>query len=202
MNDRVSVTARAARRTGVTAVAAGALLAATVGAERIQVVEQDLRIVNPPLATIYLALYLAAMACLVVALASLRALHRAADRPLPRVGRVGVWIALAGSVFHILFSIQLIASAVSTRTLPDEWALYGLGFLLLVVGQPLLAVGLRRAGLVQGAWVFPLIGLVGTIMVFIDVDPIHDLGLFVFAAAWIGLGIRVLSRSRVAQVAA
>lgn len=199
MNHRIAILAR---RTGAAALAAGVLFLVSVGAELLQPVEQDGRIVNLPLALVYLALYGAAMACLVVTLASLRSLHRAADRPLSRVGRVGVWTALAGSVLHTLFSIQLIASAVNTRTLPEVWALFGLGFLLLVVGQPLLAAGVRRADLVAGAWVFPLLGLAGTILVFFNVDPIHDIGLFVFAAAWLGLGVRVLGRGRVARMAA
>jgi hypothetical protein len=199
MNDRIAILAR---RTGTAAIAAGVLFPVSVGAELLQPVEQDGKIVNLPLALVYLGLYGAAMACLVVALASLRSLHRAADRPLSQAGRVGLWTTLAGSVLHTLFSIQLIASAVNTRTLPEVWALFGLGFLLLVVGQPLLAAGVRRADLVPGAWVFPLLGLAGTILVFFNVDPIHDIGLFVFGAAWIGLGVRVLGRGGVARVAA
>jgi hypothetical protein len=56
-------------------------------------------------------------------------------------------------------------------------------------------VGLRRAGLVGSAWVFPLVAAVGGIVTILaEADPFHDIGLFVFFSAWIGVGLSVAGR--------
>lgn len=68
--------------------------------------------------------------------------------------------------------------------------LFGVGFLLLIVGSLLLAAALRRAGLVGAAWAFPMISAAGGVLAIAAVaDPYHDVGLFVFFSAWVALGL-------------
>ncbi len=76
--------------------------------------------------------------------------------------------------------------------------LFGLGFLSLFVSHLLIAPGLRDT--LGGAWVLPLVGAVGIIVaITLDVDPIHDIGLFVFEGAWVALGIAVVRAERQRQ---
>ena len=69
--------------------------------------------------------------------------------------------------------------------------MFGLGFLLLFVGHVLIAPGLRDP--LGRAWILPLVGAVGILVaITLDVDPIHDIGLFVFEGAWVAIGIALL----------
>ena len=75
--------------------------------------------------------------------------------------------------------------------MPDNVLVFGIGFLLILVGQLLFAADLRPA--VGRAWVLPVVGIVGLLFaLLLDVDPVHDIGLFVFEGAWIGLGIALI----------
>jgi hypothetical protein len=43
------------------------------------------------------------------------------------------------------------------------------------------------------AWALPLVGAAGILVtITLDVDPIHDIGLFVFEGAWVALGVALL----------
>jgi hypothetical protein len=88
-----------------------------------------------------------------------------------------------------------------TGDIPENFVLFGLGFLLLFVGHLLLAAGLRDA--LGRAWVLPLVGAAGILVaITLDVDPIHDLGLFVFEGAWVALGVVLLRRAKPGRPAA
>jgi len=105
-----------------------------------------------------------------------------------RVGRIGWRISVAGVVCLGLFAVQAAVTAAVTGDIPDNFVLFGLGFLLLFVGHLLMASGLRDA--LRRAWVLPGVGAVGVLVaITVNVDPIHDIGLFVFEGAWVALGI-------------
>jgi len=193
MNARTS---QLARRTRLAAIAAGLLLSASVAAELVHSVESDGQVLNLPLMLGYIVLYGAGAISLTVALLSLHQLHRATGRPLSRGGRAGIRTALAGSALQVVFSAVAAVTTTITRESPDAaFVFFALGFLLLVIGGVLLAVGLRRAGLVGSAWVFPLVAAVGGIVTILaEADPFHDIGLFVFFSAWIGVGLSVAGR--------
>jgi hypothetical protein len=194
MNDRTS---QLASRTKLAAIAAGLLLSGSVAAELIHPVESDGEVVNLPLSLGYLVLYGAGAICLTVALQSLHTLHRAAGRPLSRWGRAGIRTALAGSAMQIVFSAAAAVITTTTRESPDAaFVFFGVGFLLLIIGSVLLAVGLRRAGLLGSAWAFPLVAALGGILaILVEGDPFHDTGLFVFFTAWVGVGLAAARRS-------
>jgi lipopolysaccharide export LptBFGC system permease protein LptF len=82
---------------------------------------------------------------------------------------------------------------------PAEWSflLFAVGLLLMPIAAVPLALGLRRAGGLGGWWITVLVAGAGALVALgAAADPWHDLGLFVFFAAWLALGIRLVSRSR------
>ena len=110
-----------------------------------------------------------------------------------RAGRVGSWLALAGGAFLVLFAVQLVIELILTGDIPDNFVLFGIGFLLLLVGQVLFARDLRPV-LGQG-WVLPILAAVGLVLaLFLNAVGLHDIGLFVFEGAWIALGVALLRR--------
>jgi hypothetical protein len=81
-----------------------------------------------------------------------------------------------------------------TGDIPENFVLFGLGFLLLFVGHLLIAPGLRHS--LGRAWVLPLVGAVGILVaITLDIDPVHDIGLFVFEGGWVALGVALLRAS-------
>ena len=106
-------------------------------------------------------------------------------------GRIGWRVSVAGVVVLCLFAVQALITVALTGDVPENFILFGLGFLLLFVGHVLIATGLRDA--LGRAWMLPLVGAAGILVaIALDVDPIHDIGLFVFEAAWVALGARLL----------
>jgi hypothetical protein len=67
----------------------------------------------------------------------------------------------------------------------------------MLIGQILLAIGLRNAGTGR-AWILPLVSTAGILLA---ASPLHDFGLFVFAAGWVALGAMVISRGPAMHVA-
>jgi peptidoglycan/LPS O-acetylase OafA/YrhL len=112
-----------------------------------------------------------------------------------RRGRIGIRRALAGFALLALFAIQLIVEQVRTGDIPDNFILFALGFLLVSVGQLLFAPDLRPT--IGRAWALPLVAVAGLLVALTGGDhPIHDVGLFVFEAAWVALGVALLRANR------
>ena len=85
-----------------------------------------------------------------------------------------------------------------TGDIPDNFILFG--FLLLFIGHLLIAPGLRQT--LGHAWTLAWIGAIGILVaITLDVDPIHDIGLFVFEGAWIALGLALLRGDAPAMLA-
>jgi hypothetical protein len=166
-------------RTGVAAILAGALYFAGQGG---QLVFGDDKV----LGGVYVALVSAGFVALAVALWGLRELIAGT-----RMGRVGIRVALAGVVLLGLFAVQTVIELIRTGDIPDNFILFGLGFLLVLIGQLLFARDLRPA--LGRGWLLPIVAVVGLVVALtLDVDPIHDIGLFVFEGAWIALGAVLL----------
>jgi hypothetical protein len=84
---------------------------------------------------------------------------------------------------------------VRTGELPENFILFALGFLLVTVGQLLFVKDLKPT--IGRAWVLPLVAVAGLIVALgVTADPIHDIGLFMFEAAWVGLGVALLRAGR------
>jgi hypothetical protein len=175
------------QRTGVAAILAGALLFAGQGGELV---------FDDTAGDLWLTLGIGGFVALPVAIWGLRELVGATP-----MGRIGIRMALAGAAFLCLFAVQLAVEEIRTGDLPDNFILFLIGFLLILVGQLLFARDLRAA--VGRAWILPIVAVVGLVMaLFLNAVGLHDIGLFVFEGAWVGLGIALLRRPESAPAAA
>lgn len=178
------------RRTGSAAVAAGALLFASVAAELVRPVQQpDGTVTDRAGFALYLGGWVLGAAALVVALSGLRCLG-----PLPRPGRIGGRICLTGAALLLAFGVVALATGLAGGSpLEASFLLFALGLLLLGIGAVPLALGLRRTGTLGGWWP-AVLGVTAGALVALGTaaDPWHDLGLFLFFAAWVGLGVGLL----------
>jgi hypothetical protein len=166
-------------------------LFASVFAEILVSVERDGRITNLPLASLYIAGFVAGAAALIVALNGLRVLP--AHASLRRAGRVGFWTAIGGATLLLLFATQALVSTAATGDEPGGFVLFGLGFLLLVGGQIVAGFSILRAGAARATGrLLLLASAAAVIAVAVPADPFHDIGLFLFDAAWIGIGLGLL----------
>ena len=168
-----------ARRAGVAAIAAGALIFAGHGGELV--------FESPEI--VFAVLGVSGFAALVVAVWGLRGLM------VTRMGRVGSWIARIGVALLGLFGVQVLVELIRTGDIHENFALFALGLLLILVGQLLFARDLRHA--IGRAWVLPLVAVAGLIVALVGGEnPVHDIGLFVFEGAWVALGLALLRRER------
>jgi len=179
------------QRTGTSAIAAGLLLFASTFAEYLFSAENDGRVTNVPVLSLYIAGFVAGTAALILALNGLRVLP--AHASLRRAGRVGFWTAIGGAALLLLFASQALVSTAATGDEPGGFVLFGLGFLLLAGGQIVAGYSILRAGAARATgWLLLLASTAAVIAVAVPADPFHDLGLFLFDAAWIGIGLSVL----------
>jgi hypothetical protein len=167
-------------QTGIAAILAGALIFAGQAGELVFGSPSDF------VDGVFVGLWTAGTVALVLALWGLRRVIAGT-----RTGRIGMRLALTGVVFLGLFAVQLVIEVIRTGDVPNNFLLFGLGFLLVLVGQLLFARDLRPA--LGRAWILPIVGVVGLLVALtLDVDPIHDIGLFVFEGAWVALGATLL----------
>lgn len=188
-----------ARRAGLSAVLAGSLMFSGVAAELIISVQQpDGAVTNPALFAVFVATFPIGAAFLVRALLALQALHQASGESLSRSGRIGARLSVAGAVLLVAFGIGVLTTGLATGS-PAEasFVLFGLGYLLTIVGHIALSMSLRRAGALRSWWTAPLVAAGGALVaIVVFVDPWHDLGLFTFNAAWVLLGVYLITRAR------
>lgn len=177
------------RRTGVAAVLAGLLFFAGQAGEL--VFGSPSRVVD----VLFVVLAGIGLLALGIAVWGLRGLTSST-----RAGRVGWWLAITGAGLLTLFAVQAAVSVVRNGHVPENFLLFLLGFLLLVVGQVLFARNLRQH--VGWGWLMPLFAAAGLIVALTATEglgPTHDIGLFIFEAAWVALGLAVMrsaTRSR------
>jgi hypothetical protein len=177
------------RRTGIAAMVAGLSFFAGQGGALVVGSPSD------TLDAVFAALIGVGLVAFGVALWGLRA-----SLSEPRRARIGVRTALVGAALLALFAVQAVVEVLRTGDMPENFALFGLGFLLAIVGQLLFASALRPV--VGTAWLLPIVGALGTIVALaIAVDPIHDIGLFVFEGAWVLLGATMLTQRRAMRAA-
>ena len=110
-------------RTAVAAILAGVLYFAGQGGELVFSASDDGD-------AVFVALGVAGIVALGVAFWGLRDIVSGRRR-----GRIGIRLALAGFALLALFAIQVIVEQVRTGELPENFILFGLGFLLATVGQ-------------------------------------------------------------------
>lgn len=177
----------AQRRMGAAAIVAGTCFFLGQGGEL--VFGDDTR----PLLLVMVGLMVVAIAGFGVAFLAMRTVLGAS-----RAGRVGATIGVVGVGSLLAFAVQLSIAAVRTGEVPQNFALFALGFLLvlvahLVVARPLVAVLGRAGWLSVVAAATLLVALVAN-----EVFIWHDLGLFAFEACWVAIGVAAIRHARVA----
>lgn len=111
-----------------------------------------------------------------------------------RAGRVGATTGVVGVVFLVAFAIQLAVAAVRTGEVPQNFALFAVGFLLVFVAHLIVARPLR---VVLGtAWWLSPVAAVALLVALVtgEIYVWHDLGLFVFEGCWVAMGLLALRR--------
>lgn len=187
-------------RHGRAALAVGPLLILSTGVELVyRVQEPDGTVVEPVIFTLLITLWGLGMLCVGAAALDVRGLHREAAESLSRVGRIGVRLVVVGSALQVLFaSVVGVTAAAAGKPLEASFVLFGLGFLLLIVGGVLLGAGTWRAGVVPPAAAPLWVGAGAALLaIVVFTDPWHDIALFVFAGAWSALGVILLTRAAV-----
>ena len=186
-------TAAVLHRTGAAAVAAGVFLFLGVGPELLWPVQRpDGSVTDMALFALYVTCWTIGAAALAVALLGL---DRVGPGPLPRAGRIGRGLGLAGAVLLVAFGLVGLVTALLGGA-PAEWSflLFAVGLLLVIVGSVPLGLGLRRAGGPAVWWIAVLVaGAGGLAALGASADPWHDLGMFLYDAAWVAFGLRLLA---------
>lgn len=183
------------RRTATAAVAAGVLLFAGVAGELAASVQtEDGRITRPALAAAYTGTWVLGSAALVLALRGLQHLCPPDLSRGRRSGRTGYRLSLTGAGLLLAFGVvHLLTGAISGTPAEASFLLFALGLLLSVVGHALVGLHLRHTSELGRWWAALPVAAAGLLAgVMIPVDPWHDLGLFAFDAAWVGLGAYLL----------
>lgn len=168
-------------RTGLAAILAGAFWFAGQGGE--------LAFDELGGETVFVAFGIAGIVALGLAFWGLRPIVSATRR-----GRIGIRFALAGFALLALFGVQLVVEEIRTGDVPDNFVLFAFGFLLVTVGQLLFARDLKPT--IGRAWILPLVAVAGLSVALTVTSWVHDAGLFVFEAAWIGLGVALVRSAR------
>lgn len=176
---RRTMASRSDSRTGVAAILAGVLIFAGQAGELVFGSYSDAR------GTVEVALVGLGLAALVAAIWRLGPLIST------RIGRIGWRVSVAGGVFLGFFAVQAVATVALTGDIPENFVLFALGFALLFLGQLAIAPGLRDT--LGRVWMLPLVAAAGILVaITLDVDPVHDIGLFVFEGAWVALGVSLV----------
>ena len=135
-------------RTGIAAILAGALYFVGQGGQLVTGDDVD----GVHVGYVYVGFVIAGFVALAVALWGLRALIAGT-----RLGRIGIRLALAGGAFLALFSIHVVVELIRTGDIPDNFILFLIGFLLILLGQLLFARDLRPS--LGRAWVLPIVAV-------------------------------------------
>jgi parallel beta-helix repeat protein len=196
------------RSTGVAAITAGTLLfLSNLFGEFLLPAEKDGEIVRLGLFLVYVAAYGLGAAALVLALRGLAILQRRRG-VLTRAGHNGLRVAAAGAALQALFAAVYFATAAATGDAAEAaFLLFALGFLLLTGGSLTAGVSMTRTGVQRPVGALLLVAAVAAIVTIVTPAPVHDVGLFLFDAAWIGVGLAVtrqsspVSMKRVATIA-
>jgi hypothetical protein len=102
---------------------------------------------------------------------------------------VGIWLLIAAAAILTAFGAYVLIEVARTSEVPEQFVPFAIALLLLLLGQPLLGLALRRSGVVGRAWPVPLVGVLAIVL---SLTPIHDVGLFVLEGAWVALGVALL----------
>ena len=184
-------------RAGGAAIIGGLLMLGSVAAELLFPVQNpDGTSREPVLHSVYVLAWIAGSSLIGAAVWWLRT-FLAADGALSRKASIGTWLSVAGAAaFALSVAISLIGIATGSY-LEAAFILFLVAYALLIPGQILLALAMRPISAFGWGWLLPILGAIGLFVAFAaEMDPYHDIGLFTFAIATIGLGLVMLRAER------
>ncbi len=193
---------RSTDRLATYAIAGALLLFGSVAAELIHPVQApDGTSREPILHALYLLAFIAGW--ILIAAASAGLASATASPGASRAVRLGGWLSVGGALSFAVSTAGALIGLAFGVYLEVMFVLFLVAFALLIPGQALMATG--RSALpggigTAGLLVIAAIGLV--LAVSTDLDPFHDLGLFAFDAAWLGIGLRLRASTKTAGSAA
>lgn len=178
---------------GAAAITAGVLFfLSNLFGEFLLSAEKDGEIVRLGLFLVYVAAYGLGALALVLAIRGLRMVHRRRG-DLTRAGYNGLRVAAAGAGLLALFAALYFATAAATGDAAEAgFFLFAFGFLLLIVGSVTAGVAMVRTGAQRRVGTLLLLTVAAAIVTIVTIvtpAPAHDVGLFLFDAAWIGVGL-------------
>ncbi len=187
--------------TGAAAITAGVLFfLSNLFSEFLLPGEEDGEIVRLGLGLVYIAAYGFGALALVLALRGLAIFHRGRGR-LTRAGHNGLRVAAAGAALHAVFAAVYFATAAATGDAADAaFFLYAFGFLFLIGGSITAGVSMIRTGAQRPLGALLLVAAAAAIITIVTPAPIHDVGYFLFDAAWVGVGLVLIRPVRSGSV--
>jgi hypothetical protein len=183
--------------TGAAAIAAGVLFfLSNLFGEFLLPAEEDGEIVRLGLFLVYVAAYGLGALVLVFALHRVNRLYRARGE-ITRAGSIGLRVAAAGALLHVLFAAVYFGTAAATGEAAEAaFFLFALGFLLLIGGSLTAGVSLAQRRAQRGVAGLLLVAAASAILTIVTPAPVHDVALFSFALAWVGIGLPLVGVRR------
>lgn len=182
--------------TGAAAIAAGVLFFLSSLFSEFLPAEEDGEIVRLGLFLVNVAAYGLGALALVFALRRLTRLYRARGE-LTRAGSIGLRVAAAGALLHALFAAVYFGTAAATGEAAEAaFFLFALGFLLLICGSLTAGVSVARRRAQRNVGGLLLVAAASAILTIVTPSPVHDVALFTFASAWVGIGFSLVGVRR------
>ena len=153
--------------------------------------EREGQVVNLPLSIFFVSLGVVAAVLLVIGLWRIRK-SILTER---RIARVGLYLCITSvACIGLTAAGTIVAQVQSGRSADIFFIFLLLGFPLSIIGSLLLGVGVRHVRWLGWGRLFPFTVAGGTVLAFMDVNPVHDIGLTILALSWAAFGVSMLLR--------
>jgi len=156
--------------------------------------EREGQVINLPLSIFFVSLGFVAAVLLGIGLWRIRKSNLTESR----IARVGLYLCIASvACIGLTAAGTIIAQVQSGRSADIFFIFLLLGFPLSIIGSLLLGAGIRHVNWLGWGRLFPFTVAGGAVLAFLDVDPIHDIGLTILALSWTAFGVSILLRKSV-----
>lgn len=152
--------------------------------------EREGQVTNVPLAIFFVSLMSIAAILLAIGLWGIRTFNRTESRS----ARIGLYLSIAACTCFALQGIAMAVSYAQTGRTPDIFVFFLFGLLFSLIGPLLFGAGIRRWTWLGWGSLLPFAVALGAVLAFIDVDPVHDIGLTVLGLSWAAFGASMLLR--------
>ncbi len=189
-----------ASRTGRAAAAAGVLMTAGVEGEwLLNPQRDDGTVTDKPEFALLLVVSTVGFVLLTIAVRNLR--RESTRRTWP--ARVGATMSLIGAGMLAVFGALVLGTGVASGSpLEASFLAFGLGLLLLSIGQVVWGLSLRHQSPAPGVWLLLVVaGAMAFATIAIPLDPWHDVSLVAMVLAWSVIGVVLLRYRAISNMA-